>query len=405
LGSLLADPWSGGQSRYGNTIETPQRGTLIGPAGMRSDLRDDPVAEAVRTELEGSIYSASSLVVGPQVTVFDFAGSRQAVDLAPRQFNLNAPLEIPAPPEGYFRFAHLRLRSDVAIDAPGLAAQIGETLWQVLYPEAPGSTPADFREHHLAVAGDSVGVWGDRGIAIAQKRDFGSGPRTPGEAAELRKSFSAIISLVRDVDRFTADCDLLNEHATTGMDLAAASSLNINLQAWQLTEHGGQELARRAAEIKISLALPDQDLARRFYDFLGIEQLLVTLGNLTNTASAYLRRHQEAEQAKQAEARNAVTARIRRRLEWLEVASIGFLIVLILHMATHEATYSVNLQRAIVTFGAPLVAGLFAWWLKPWRRKPEAAPGKTNADSWILFVVALAAVLAWLAGVVDVWMK
>ncbi len=62
LGSLLADPWIGGQSQFGNAVGTPHRGTLIGPPGVRSDLRDDRVAEAVRTELEGSIYSAVSLV-------------------------------------------------------------------------------------------------------------------------------------------------------------------------------------------------------------------------------------------------------------------------------------------------------------------------------------------------------
>ncbi len=100
----------------------------------------------MRTELEDSIYSAASLVTGPQVTVFDLAGSKEGVDIAPQQYNLNAPLEIPAPPESYFRFANLRLRADVAINMPHLALQIGETLWQVLYPEMPGSTPSDFAE-------------------------------------------------------------------------------------------------------------------------------------------------------------------------------------------------------------------------------------------------------------------
>ena len=33
LGSLLADPWVGGQSQFGNAVSTPHRGTLIGPAG------------------------------------------------------------------------------------------------------------------------------------------------------------------------------------------------------------------------------------------------------------------------------------------------------------------------------------------------------------------------------------
>ncbi len=218
-GELALRSVAGWQNRFGTTVETPQRGTLIGPPGVRSDLRDDPVSEAVRTELEGSIYSAASLVAGPQVTVFDFAGSKEGIDIEPRQYNLNAPLDIPASPETYFRFANIRLRADVPITNPNLTLQIGETLWQVLYPEMPGSTPSDFAERHLFISAGSVGVWGDRGIAIAQKRDFAAGASAPDrEVAELRDDFAALVSLARDVDRLTADWNQLSGYsaASTG---------------------------------------------------------------------------------------------------------------------------------------------------------------------------------------------
>ena len=128
LGSLLADPWFGGQSSFGTLVRTPARGTLIGPPGARNDLRDDPIVEEVRTELEGPVYSADSLVAGPQVTMLDKSASRHHEDLAPRQFDLNAPLKIPSPPEGYFRFATVTLRADVPIGSQQvLDRQIGET--------------------------------------------------------------------------------------------------------------------------------------------------------------------------------------------------------------------------------------------------------------------------------------
>ncbi len=80
------------------------------------------------------------------------------------------------------------------IAAPTLAKQIGETLWQVLYPEVPGATPPDFSERHLVVNASCVGVWGDRGIAVAQKQDFAAEPvrriaKRPSYAPILPKSF------------------------------------------------------------------------------------------------------------------------------------------------------------------------------------------------------------------------
>ncbi len=174
MGALRADPWFGGQSPSGTLVRAPHGGTFISRAGMRSDLRDDAVVEAVRTELECSIYSAESLVAGPQVILDDLAATGNAEDLASVECDLSQPLEIPPPRENHLRFARVGLRSDVPITTDGhagigLARQIGETLWQVLYPEKPGSMPQDFEQHHLVVTPDSVGVWGDRGIAVAQK--------------------------------------------------------------------------------------------------------------------------------------------------------------------------------------------------------------------------------------------
>lgn len=406
LENLLADPWLGGQSQFGTAVATPHRGTLIGPPGVRSDLRDDPVAEAVRTELEGSIYSASSLVAGPQVTVFDFAGSKAGVDIEPRQYNLNAPLDIPASPETYFRFANIRLRADVPITNPTLTLQIGETLWQVLYPEMPGSTPSDFAERHLFISAGSVGVWGDRGIAIAQKRDFAAGASAPDrQVAELRDDFAALVSLARDVDRLTAHWNQLSNYSPASADAVSLPDRPIDLRGLQAIATNGEELARRAAQVKHSLTLPDRDLFRRFYEAVNVDQLLETLRDLTHAAGEHLRRYQLAEQAKQMESRSDAVARVQSKLEWLEVFIVGFFAVGIIDVITRHVNLGNDAENALVLLGGPLFIGFTAWILKPWRRKKTSTEGKIDRPVWILIAVVLACVIAWLAGLAHLWAK
>lgn len=403
---VLADPWRGGQNQFGTAVGTPHRGTLIGPPGVRSDLRDDPVSEAVRTELEGSIYSASSLVAGPQVTVFDFAGSKEGVDIEPRQYNLNAPLDIPASPETYFRFANVRLRADVAITNPNLTLQIGETLWQVLYPEMPGSTPSDFAGRHLSISAGSVGVWGDRGIAIAQKHDFTTGASAPDrQAAELRDDFAALVSLARDVDRLTAHWNQLSNSSPANSDAAPLSERQVDLRGLQAIAADGEELARRAAQVKHSLTLPDRDLFRRFYEAINFDQLIQTLRDLTHAAAEHLRRHQLAEQAKQMELRSDAVARAQSKLEWLEVFIVGFFAVGIIDVITRHVNLGGEAENALVLLGGPLFIGFTAWILKPWRRKKTSTESKIDRPAWILIAVAVACVIAWLAGLAHLWMK
>jgi hypothetical protein len=405
LGSLLADPWVGGQSQFGTAVATPNRGTLIAPSGIRSDLRDDPVAEAVRTELEGSIYSAASLVTGPQVTVYDFAGSKEGVDIEPQKYNLNTPLEIPASPESYFRFASLRLRADVSIAAPNLASQIGETLWQVLYPDVPGSTPADFVEKHLVVCAGSVGVWGDRGIAIAQKQEFSSGVSAPDrQIAEQRTDFASVISLARDIDRLTAQWARLSDFSLPSGD-GHGLSVRVDIHGLQNIVATGEELSRRAAQVKHWLTLPDRDLFRRFYEAINIDQLLTTLRDLTQSAAEHIRRHDQAELAKKTESRADEVVRMQRKLEWLEVFIVGFFAVGIIDIITRHVKLGNNVEDALVLLGGPIFIAFTAWILKPWRRKPAAAEGRIDRPAWILVAVALACLAAWAVGLLHLWNK
>ena len=405
LGTLLADPWFGGQSSFGTLVRTPSRGTLIGPPGARNDLRDDPIVEEVRTELEGPVYSAESLVAGPQVTVLDKSASRPHEDLAPRQFDLNAPLKIPSPPEGYFRFASVTLRADVPIGSQEvLDRQIGETLWQVLYPEMPGATPADFVEHRLIVTADAVGVWGDRGIAVAQKRPRNSEEKVPEAHGvfSLRDDFAGLVSLLRDVDRLSADISACVTTVPSVNTAHRPAQIHADT-ALKATAARAEALVVRAAEIKHALSLPGRDLLRHFAAVIGVDQMFATSRDLSQTAAENLRRDQLAEQAKRAHASAEIIARIRGSLEWLEVFSLGVLAIVIADVIAWQLNLASSMRHALLLLAGPLVIGLAASILKPWKRKPEAVANATGVSKAILVIVVVASLLAWLGGILWAW--
>jgi hypothetical protein len=412
MDTLLADPWLGGPNSSGTVVGTPNRGTVIGPPGTRSDLRDDAIGEEVRTELENPIYSAESLVTGPQVTVVDSSGSNNYHNDASRKFDLNAPLQIPPPQEGYFRFASIRLRADVPIlsgddSGHGLAAQIGETLWQVLHPEQPGSKPSDFTERHLVAGSDCVGVWGDRGIAVAQKYFSGPGAASPADrqTQALRDDFAGIVSLARDIDQFTAEGQFLGRASGTSKLADRPSAENDDTGALEAIVARGEDLGRRAAHIKHNLTLPDRDLLRRFSEAIGLDQILAALHDLNHTASEHLRRLKLAEQSKLMEERDAVIAKLRSRSEWLEIFIVGFLAIEIIEAIAHHINLGNTLEDALLLLGGPLALGLTAWMLKPWKLKADAPGESTQGLAWILIAVIAACVVAWLTGLLHILAK
>ncbi len=415
-GTLLADPWFGGPNSSGTVVRTPSRGTAIGPPGSRSDLRDDAIGEEVRTELENPIYSAESLVAGPQVTVLDFSASRNLPgklrlyqDEASRKFALNAPLQIPPPAENFFRFAAIRLRIDVPILAGNdsgrgsLAEQIADTLWQVLYPEQPGSKPSDFTERHVVVAADSVGVWGDRGIAVAQKVL----PRAPADrkSEELCIHLAGVLSLARDIGQLISDVKIFGDPSDTPPHAARPSAENNATASLETIVARGEELTRRAAEIQDNLTLPNRDLLRCFADGIGVDRLIATLRDLNQTAAEQLRRRQLAQQTRLVEERSNLIATLRTRLAWLEVFVLGFLAIEIIEAIARRSNLDNTLGDALLLLGGPVVLGLAALVLKPWKRKPEANQIPIGPSVIILTAVIAACAVAWLAGLFHVLTK
>jgi len=400
LEALLADPWLGGHSQSSTTVDTPNRGTLIGPAGARSDLRDDPVAEAVRTELEDSIYTPASMIAGPRVAIFDFSATQDRSDVAPRHFELNTALKFPSPEQGYFRFASVGLRSDVPIAMGGLQGhrltqQIGDTLWQVLYPEMTGETPPDF-ERHLVVSDDSVGVWSERGIALAEKKCVLPDATPHGAEANLRY-FTSIVKFTRDVDGLAAQWDALKQEVEISHREHSRTPRADDLVA------SGEALARRALQVQQTLTSAEHELLRRFCEAIGLEKLIARLRELNQVAADHLRRDELADETRRMEKRSEHVARVQQKLRRLQVFAIGFVALVFVRMILRYAGLSGNEQQTLALFGGPLVLACAAWTLQPWKRRPSAAQKSEEGFDWILVVAGLTWLIAWVEQVLRAW--
>ena len=400
LQALLSDPWSGGESRSSTRVDTPRHGTMIAPAGGRGDLRDDPVAEAVRTELEAPLYTPASLVAGPQIAVHDFAASHANEDAEPRQFEFNAPLRMPPPEKDDFRFASVGLRPDAPLVADGaagsrIAQQIGETLWHTLYPQQRGNIPQDFASH-MMVRGDGVGVWSERGIAVARK------PR-PGSSAladEELQEFAALVSLVRDIDHLGAEWRLAETQAQRHQGDGSRTARSGRQQ--MLAE--GKELARRALEVQHSLSLPDRELLRHFSEAIGFEGLAARLREL-NQAVGEQQVHSGAmsEEARRSDKGADDVAWLRRSMAWLEVLILGFVALKVVSVVVTYVSLSSGEQETLALFGGPVVVAIAAGWLQPWRMKRRVPRDESRGLKWVLILAALVWLAAWVAQVFRVW--
>jgi hypothetical protein len=393
LGRLFTDPWFDGHNCFGTVVATPNRGTMIGHAGVRNDLRDDPVAEAVRTDVEDSIYSAASLVSGPQVVVSDFSALKHETDASPRQFDLNALQQVPAPRAEYFRFGSIQLRADVPITAGGisrhgLAGQIAEMLWQVLYPDLLDGKPIGFVERQVVVTADSVGVWGQRGIVIAHKDVpvSDAGKRRTEHYGGLRDDFANVVALARDIDQLIGHGEYLaRQPAATSPGGQPKPEESLSRVVAE-----GEELSRRAAQVKHNLALPDRDLLRRFCDAIEFDDLLAALRELNRLAAKQLLRQKLDDQIVTLNKNAELSIRVQSSLAWLEVFVAGFYATSVLALISNH----IPAVGGGWAMPATLLGGLFfllvaAWILKPWDSSAEKTKRSGARALWLLGLVLI----------------
>jgi hypothetical protein len=398
LGKYFADPWFDGQNYLCTIVATPNQGTTIAAAGSDGGLNDDAVVELVRSEVEHSVYQTTAGAESASVIVCDLSATRNDTDVGPYPYDIGQLQQIPAPAERRFRFARIPLRDDVPVSLAGrngLSEQIGETLWQVLYPDLKGAKPHDFAQRNLVVAPRFVGVWGDRGIAIAHKPK----PQTTGTTAELQqddngteRDFIKIVGLARAIDQLIADGEGLareNHSAPHGEDDDPTTG-----QAEEIAARG-EVLARTVAQIKHNLTLPHSDLLRRFYDATGIDELLSTLRDLNQNAAEYLRRRKMDEQASKTRESTETVAEVQTKLEYLEVFIVGVYALEMLDTTTKYLEGSDKVKGILVITGGLGFLIVTAAMLVPWNRVRKEKSFSARKP----LVVLLCALLAWVGAI------
>jgi len=330
--ALFDDPWFDGNNYECTIVATPNRGTFIGSPGERGDMLDDPVVAVVRSELEHSIYASDR-----KITVVDLAASREHKDGTPGSYEIGEPAgALPEPAERYFRFAKVMLDGGVDILAGRMAEQIGETLWRVLHPDFGAGTPTDFIPRHLLVSRDWVGVWSRRGVVVAFK------PTAEKKAKAMEDRFRDLVSLARSVEGFIE-----------------SGSRPVNETVVE-----GDQLTRAAARVSHELALPENRILSRFFEALGLREVLAALRDLNLAAAERSRRDELDRQTRELIRHTKTVASVQRKVEWLEIFIVGFYATELAKMIV-EGLDSGNWRIPTAAGIAGMVLAVLA--LRPWK--------------------------------------
>ncbi len=362
--ALFNDPWFDGSNYVCTIIATPNRGTLLGEPGSRSDMLDDPVAAVVRHELEYAIYASETTGDRAQVSMVDLSASADSGNHEETKYEVaEAAKSVSAPADGYYRFGFIRLHQGVNILSGRAASQIGETLWQLLNPETGEGTPTDFIARHLLVSRDWLGIWSRRGVMIAFK------PAAAQKAKTLESRFRELVSLARDVESF------IEPGSRAIPDIISR----------------GEELTRRVARVEHSLAFPDSRLLSRFFDAIKLGELLGTLHDLNLAAAEKMRRNKLDAQTEELGRNTATVAEVQTKVEWLEIFIVGFyatelaqIIVDHLRLRDGPALLSIIAVGLIFTLGTAAA-------LRPWKHT------KSKKPALLLVLLLLLSILGLLA--------
>jgi hypothetical protein len=346
------DPWYDGVSYSCTIVATPARGTAIGPAGVRSDLSDDPVARLVEEQLEWGAFASD-------LTLKDCPGSADRLPAPPPVVEAVAarPDEVHPPQPGCYRFGFVGLKDGVDLLQGRAAEQIARVLWRRLDGDS-GFEGRDVPQRWLVCSPDWVGVWNRHGVMIACKG------RAASHKDRLEALFQDLVEVARGVQA-----------------LARTEPTRENID--RLLRDGDQ-LVRRVARTRHQLALPEHRLLGYFFDASRLDQVLSMLRDV-NQAAAELAQsakvtelaEQQVRVAAQVQANVETVTTVQRMVEWIEVILISVYLAHLWHMFAHDLVpgliKNAHLAHGVVSAGVLLSAAAgaigTALWLKPWTHR------------------------------------
>ena len=343
---FFQDPWFDAPNYNCTLVATPNRGTLIGSAGTRSDCSDDPVAAIVAIELERWLY-------GGPLTCYDVAGTDQSPST---EFTLDLRSRCDAPPSSpdCFRFGSVAVQLGIDPSEDVLAEQIGSTLWRMLHPQAG---PLASRPLHTRVFRHAgvLGVWSRSGIMIAHS------PEAQDKAQKLRELFNDIVSCARDVHGLLAELKL-DAHGSQ----VARTDVRTVMRARVAR---GEEIMRRMADVRHRLTLPEGRLLNNFVEDTGLEGLAATLRDLCSGQRLEEQNERLADHNERLGDNIEIVADVQSKLEWLELLFVGIYATEVAHIFADYAICE-RYRLVVVMLSTVAITTIAALFLKPWSRKP-----------------------------------
>jgi hypothetical protein len=214
--------------------------------------------------------------------------------------------------------------------------------------------------------------------------------------------------LAREIDGLIAAGQKLSSPANPSLNHVPYGSREAENTDAEAIAAQGEELARKAAQIKHNLALPHSELLRRFYEATGIDALLSTLRDLNQTAAEQVRRQAEQirrqkmdEQARRLAENTETVAEVQSKVEWLEIFIIGVYAADVIDIFTrHEGRERLWWETTLLLLSFAAFMGIATYTLRPWEKKGAEEGGRIPRPGWILVVVfgVVALALAWIVG-------
>jgi hypothetical protein len=334
--ALFDDPWFDGQNYQCTIIATPNRGTVIGPPGSRSDLVDDPIAEIVRRELEFSMYTS-------KVELSDQSAKPAKEGLAASTIDLHQPgrtVQVAGVPEGYFRFGSVELENNLDLYNDTLALQIGAMLWGLLQPEENDRTPPNLREH-LFQQGDMLGVWSRRGVVVAYK------PTAADKNKVLKDLFIELIAINKKVAEIVGAAKVFDEAKSVREDGVSPSQVRAIVQDSELQ-------MSRIARLYHELSMPEGLLVGHFVQEIELNRVLETL--------------RDVYQGKKLGEYIETVAEVQTKVEWLEIFFIATYATELGKIVVDHLTNPYDPGLKLIMWTTVAITSFAAWYVKPWKR-------------------------------------